>query len=103
MLYAFWALAGWCGTPYPGWWKGPRPKPDPEPWWAIKLIAVLGGLLGGWAVERLFTTPELTPALVTATTLGALVGGRFLGDIASMALGGARSPADVAAPEVIGR
>jgi len=21
---------GWCGTPYPGWWKvGPIPQPDP--------------------------------------------------------------------------
>lgn len=21
---------GWCGTPYPGWWKvGPVPQPDP--------------------------------------------------------------------------
>jgi hypothetical protein len=21
---------GWCGTPYPGWWKvGPVPEPDP--------------------------------------------------------------------------
>lgn len=22
---------GWCGTLYPGFWKGPRPGPTPEP------------------------------------------------------------------------
>jgi hypothetical protein len=52
-------------------------------------------------VERMFPAADTGPALVVATTLGALIVGRFAGDIASMAVGGAR--ADVAAPEVIGR
>ena len=94
MMYALWALAGWCGTPYPGWWRGPRPKPDPEPWWLVKVVAIIGGVLGGWLVERMFPATDVGPALVAATTLGALVVGRFAGDIASMAFGGARA-ADV--------
>ncbi len=105
MLYALWALAGWCGTPYPGWRpgrKGPRPDPDPQPW-LVKVVAVIGGLLGGWAVERLFTAQETGPALVAATLVGALIGGRVLGDLASLALGGAHNAPDVAAHEVVGR
>ena len=38
---AMWALMGWCGTKYPGWWRNP-PPPDPEPWWRVVLDGVLG-------------------------------------------------------------
>ncbi len=37
-----WALLGWCGTKYPGWWKGPKGPGDPEPWWHNTLFGVIG-------------------------------------------------------------
>src|SRR5437763_5665908 len=97
MLYALWALAGWCGTPWPGWWRGPRPHPDPDPW-IIKLVAVVGGVLGGWAVSKIAlasTVPDTAPAMVAATTLGAFVGGRVLSEIAIIIIGGRSAAKDV--------
>src|SRR4051794_40173619 len=35
MELAFAAMMGACGTLWPGWWRGPHPHPDPEPWWRI--------------------------------------------------------------------
>lgn len=39
----FFAAMGWCGTKYPGWWRGPRPPhPDPEPWWKYAVLSIIG-------------------------------------------------------------
>ena len=38
----FFAAMGWCGTKYPGWWRGPRPQPDPEPWWKYAVLSIVG-------------------------------------------------------------
>ncbi|MDT7689834.1 MAG: bacterial/archaeal transporter family-2 protein [Acidobacteriota bacterium] len=96
MIYALWALAGWCGTPWPWWWKWkwqpPPPPPDPW-WWVIKGVAVLGGLLGGWAASKTFDAPLDSPAAVAATTLGALVCGRFLSEAIGY-FGGAKQLSD---------
>lgn len=84
-LFALWAAVGWCGTPYPGWWRGPRPHPDPEPWWLIgKIIGVVAGIVGGWAFTQAFgPRPEpWTSALpAAASALGAFVVARIVGDI----------------------
>ncbi|MGH2665427.1 hypothetical protein [Flavobacterium sp.] len=47
----FFAAMGWCGTKYPGWWRGPR-KPQPDPWkprpdpWKYLILVVLGVGIG---------------------------------------------------------
>jgi hypothetical protein len=91
MLYVLWAFGGWCGTPYPGWLLGPHPHPDPDPWW-IKLVAIVGGVLGGLAVSRLAplaTVPDTAPAMTfVATMVGAFVVGRVFTDITIIIIGG---------------
>ncbi|HEX3560353.1 MAG TPA: hypothetical protein VHU19_14190 [Pyrinomonadaceae bacterium] len=95
MLYLLWALGGWCGTPWPGWWRGPHPHPDPDPWWwVIKVVSVVGGILGGVLVDRILVGPETGAAVLTATILGSVIGGRFLGEVVSTF--GGRAPAVVA-------
>lgn len=42
----FFAAMGWCGTKYPGWWRGPHPHPDPEPWWRYLTFSVIGIIAG---------------------------------------------------------
>jgi|GEM_PF-708577 len=88
-LYALWAVIGWCGTPYPGWWPRPQP-PDPEPWWRPRLIGVVAGLVGGWVFTQVFG-PEPQPwssALqVAATAVGAFGASRVVGDLYQIARG----------------
>ena len=90
-LLALWALVGWCGTPYPRWWwRIPPPQPDPEPWWRSRLVGVVAGVLGGWAFTQVFgPQPEPWNVLTAAaTSVGAFVASRFVGDIVGMAMGG---------------
>lgn len=50
----FFAAMGWCGTKYPGWWRGPK-KPDPEPWWKFVVLSAIGiatGLISGLAFNN---------------------------------------------------
>jgi uncharacterized membrane protein YeaQ/YmgE (transglycosylase-associated protein family) len=89
MLYALWAAGGWCGTPWPGWWRGPHPHPDPEPWIIARIAGIIGGILGGWLTQQIVGGPETAAATVIATTFGAFVFGRVLSDIAGAAFGGA--------------
>jgi hypothetical protein len=79
-LLALWVLVGWCGTPWPKRW--PWPPPDPDPWpWTRKLVSVVGGIVGGWAYNQLWTAPELTGIGATASALGAFVGSVVFGDV----------------------
>jgi hypothetical protein len=102
MLYALWAIVGWCGTPYIWWWfklpvPGPRPGPDPgpDPWPIIKLIGVVGGLVGGWVFTRAFGIPvpwdlsgprpePWVAVLAAASSVGAFVGSVLFTDIYGM-------------------
>lgn len=66
------ALVGWCGTLWPRWWwpRPPRPvPPDPEPWWRTSVIAVVGGLVGGFLASEFLTLSVLPIAF------GAFAGG----------------------------
>jgi hypothetical protein len=95
MIYLLWGLAGWCGTPWPWWWrwKWPPPPPPPDPWWwVIKIVAVIGGEVGGWLVDRMFPGTAEGPALVAASTLGAFFVGRFVAEVVNYA-GGNKGPA----------
>ena len=82
MLYALWAFGGWCGTPYPGWWKGPRPPQPPEPWF-VKIASIIGGVAGGWMTQSIIG-PEIGAMTVLATLGGAVVTGGFLGGLVGM-------------------
>ena len=88
MLYAMWAFAGWCGTPYPGWWRGPRPKPDPEPWWLVKIVSIIGGLAGGWMTQQIVGHTDASGIMALSTMFGAWVGGGFLGGLVGLIAGG---------------
>jgi hypothetical protein len=79
MSNIFFAMMGWCGTKWPGWWwPGPKPGPDPEPWWRTGLIGIVGGVLG--AVVTGFALGA--DASLAFSTLGALAGGNILNQVA---------------------
>lgn len=85
VMFALWGAVGWCGTPYPGWWRRPRPHPDPEPWWLVgKIIGVVAGILGGLAYTKLFgpqPDPWRSALPAAASCIGAFVVARIVGDI----------------------
>lgn len=91
MLYALWAFAGWCGTPYP-WWPWPKPGPDPEPWPIVKVISIIGGIAGGWMTQQIIGHADANGIMVVATVVGAFVTGGFLGGAVRLIMGG-RGPA----------
>lgn len=74
MLLALAAMIGWCGTKWPGWWRGPHPHPDPEPWWDIA-YGVLGAI-GGVVAVNVFAHDIATGGFV-ATAVTAFFGGTF--------------------------
>ena len=87
-----WALLGWCGTV-------PRPRPpfpptppDPEPWWRGALIGIaiglVGGVIGGWTFNQLFSADLGSAAGVLLTFAGAFAGGRVAGDLGAMGMSG---------------
>lgn len=90
MLFALWGAAGWCGTPYPGWWR--HPDPDPEPWWFVgKIIGIVTGILGGWAYTQMFggAQEHWTAALpAAASCVGAFAVARIVGDVYGRLAGG---------------
>ena len=71
-----WALVGWCGTPWPKPpWPLPLPDPPPEPRpnpWVIKLVGVVGGLVGGFAFNLMWSVEGSWTAIdVAASAVGA--------------------------------
>ncbi len=71
MLWALWALVGWCGTPWRRHWPWPPPPPpDGDPW-----LVKGGNVIGGTGVA------------VAATALGAYVGSVVLGDVVGLLRG----------------
>ncbi len=78
MEFAFAAMVGWCGTPYPGWWRGPR-KPQPDPWWWFVHILGAAGGIGAVIIFK----PIVGDAGVVATALTAFFGGAFVSSLAS--------------------
>jgi hypothetical protein len=101
MQYLLWALAGWCGTPYPWWrwikWPLPPtpPDPDPEPWWLSKLVALGAGVGGGLLTNQLLGGNPAATNLLT-TLAGAFVVGRVAGEIVSATLSNRRAAAPTA-------
>ena len=91
-LFVLWAVGGWCGTPWPGWWRGPRPHPDPEPWLVVQIIGVVAGVIGGWIISQIIgPSPDsgrITANTITATTIGAVLASRLVTDIYRLAKGG---------------
>lgn len=81
MEMAFAAMMGWCGTKWPGWWRGPRPPgPDPEPWWSLVdgVIGAIGGVVAWVVFGPLFPESGLLGISVIS-----FAGGVFLGSLAS--------------------
>jgi len=87
MLFALWAFSGWCGTPYPGWWR-PHPHPDPEPWWMVKIVSIIGGLAGGWMTWQVVGHADVAGMMTLTTIAGAFVTGGFLGGAVGLIAGG---------------
>ncbi|HYN84295.1 MAG TPA: hypothetical protein VER32_03515 [Pyrinomonadaceae bacterium] len=80
MEYLFWALAGWCGTPWRRW--PPPPPPDPW-WWIVKIVAIVGGIVGGILAERFIGEAERGPMRFVATVIGAAIIGRVAAEVVS--------------------
>lgn len=83
-LFVLMALVGWCGTPWPRKWPWP-PPPDPDPW-MNKVIGVVGGILGGWAISAMVGDAGANGVITAA--VGAWVGSNILNDIYGLATGG---------------
>ncbi len=79
-----WALLGWCGTKYPGWWRNP-PPPDPEPWWRNSLYGVIGA--GAAVLVGNQIGGGLAEAGLFAEGLMAFAAGAVSRDVAGGALG----------------
>lgn len=88
-LAVLWGLAGWCGTP-PFPWPWPWPDPDPNPW-VIKIVGVVGGLVGGFALWQLFaggvSTNGFEAINAAATAVGAYIGSVFFSDMYGLVTG----------------
>ena len=77
-MLIFWAAVGWCGTP---WRKWPPPPPDPDPWWLIRVIAIIGGIVGGVLFNAAWPVTNAGVVEVVASGAGALVGSIILLDV----------------------
>ena len=87
MEFAFAAMMGWCGTKWPGWWRGPRP-PQPDPWWwVVSLAGALGGIGAMVVFDRMIGEGGLY-----AISLVSFFGGVLLGSIVD-GVGGASARA----------
>lgn len=74
MLYAIWAISGWCGNEIRRWRLPPAPPP-PDPWvpWLVgTVVGVLGGIAGGGLFNAIGASDPM-PGIV-----GALMGGVVL-------------------------
>src|SRR6186997_1220817 len=90
VLLIYSAFLGWCGTPWPGWWRHilrpPRPvPPEPDPPYRKAtsdpmpgIAALVGGMAGGYLIHTLMPAEGLA-----ATGLAAFAVGRVFSDIAS--------------------
>jgi len=82
------ALAGWCGTLYPGWLREllkhlPQPHPpEPDPWRRRSIISAFAGLASGFAVNSFIIDSEnVTASVLIAFVVSGFVAGRFVGNI----------------------
>ncbi len=95
-LLILWAAVGWCGTPWPGWWRKPWPPPPPDPWWLIdRIVGIVGGLIGGWFFTQNWPLPQGDTAALAAaaSAVGALAGSIILHDLYGFVRGGRSSQA----------
>lgn len=94
-LVVFWAAVGWCGTwPRPLPWPFPN-GPTPDPWFVIRIVAIVGGLIGGFLFNQAWPVAEtqgLTGLAVAASGVGALVGSIILLDLYGLIRGGTGAP-----------
>ena len=79
MMMAFAAMMGWCGTKWPGWWRGPRP-PQPDPWWwIVSLAGAAGGVIAVMVFKDVIRDGGYMAMAATAffggVTLGSIVDG----------------------------
>lgn len=86
--FVWWALVGWCGTPWPKRWPIPwPPPPDPNPWFS-KVIGLVGGVVFGWGVTSMGGFEAMSPEGMVASAVAAWVGSVFLNDIANLVMPG---------------
>jgi uncharacterized membrane protein len=81
---------GWCGTKWPGWWRGPRGPnpPPPDPWWLSALGLVVGVAVGLVATRVGIREADFTLTDVAATGLIAFAVSGMVTDIARNFAGG---------------
>jgi hypothetical protein len=87
-IILFSAAMGWCGTPWPGWWRKRKPGPPPPPDWfeyfeqenyTLKILTgIIGGIAGGLIINATAGFEQLA-----VIGLAALSGGRILSDLVS--------------------
>ncbi len=93
-LLVVWILVGWCGTPWPRpwpWplpWPWPRPKPgpgpDPAPPWVLKLVGIVGAIVGGWVFTQVWPAENVDALYALSTALGAGIGTALAVDVYSL-------------------
>jgi uncharacterized membrane protein YeaQ/YmgE (transglycosylase-associated protein family) len=77
-----WALIAIC----PPWWPWPRPWPPPPPWRLLvdSVIAIVGGVAGGWLFSQLYAVDLASDAGRLVSFAGALVGSILVSAVAGM-------------------
>ena len=94
-LLLFSAALGWCGTPYPGWWRKKGPPPPPPPDWFLSIepepdpwripIGIIGGVAGGLLMSSISGGESLA-----VVGLAAFAGGRILNEVGRSMMSGKR-------------
>jgi len=89
--FVWWALVGWCGTPWPRRWPIPwPPPPGPDPW-ITKVIGLVGGVVFGWGATAIGNMEVVSPEGMVASAVAAWVGSVFLNDIANLVMPGRKA------------
>ncbi len=79
-LILLWVLASWVLIHF---WL-----PDPPPDWLGRILAVIGGVAGGWLYNMAWPAETMTGVTAAATVVGAVIGAGTLATAARVAMGG---------------
>ena len=79
-IVLWWMIAGWCGTPWPG-YEIPRP-PLPQVIMGLA-VGLVGGVIGGWVFVSLWPPSEGSEigVYVAISGIPAFAGARVLSNI----------------------
>ena len=82
-LIFLWILASWVLIHF---WL-----PDPPPDWISRIVAVIGGVVGGWLYNMAWPAEHMGGVAAAATVVGAVIGAGTAASVVRLAMGGKSS------------